>query len=126
MMPHNGALITLLAICGLTHRDSYKDLFVVGLIVPTFTLIFAIVLHTMFGLFLSKKYATPICESTIIILLHSEILSRELLYESEHYDSIGFTSVAEGSGESIKITSSAINIVSYFSKYSSGPRGLCC
>ena len=51
MMPHNGALITLLAICGLTHRDSYKDLFVVGLIVPTFTLIFAIVLHTMFGCF---------------------------------------------------------------------------
>lgn len=51
MMPHNGALITLLAICGLTHRDSYKDLFVVGLIVPTFTLIFAIALHTMFGCF---------------------------------------------------------------------------
>lgn len=51
MMPHNGALITLLAICGLTHRDSYKDLFVVGLIVPTLTLIVAIFIHSIFGCF---------------------------------------------------------------------------
>lgn len=51
MMPHNGALITLLAICGLTHRDSYKDLFVIGLVVPTFSLIFAIALNAMFGCF---------------------------------------------------------------------------
>ncbi len=26
--PHNGAIITLLAICGLTHREAYKDIFV--------------------------------------------------------------------------------------------------
>ncbi len=26
-LPHNGAVITLLAICGLTHRQSYKDIF---------------------------------------------------------------------------------------------------
>jgi len=51
MMPHNGALITLLAICGLTHRDSYKDLFVVGLIVPTVTLVLAILIHSIFGCF---------------------------------------------------------------------------
>lgn len=51
MMPHNGALITLLAICGLTHKDSYKDLFVVGLIVPTFTLVVAILMHSIFGCF---------------------------------------------------------------------------
>lgn len=51
MMPHNGALITLLAICGLTHKDSYKDLFVVGLIVPTFTLVVAILIHAVFGCF---------------------------------------------------------------------------
>lgn len=30
ILPHNGAVITLLAICGLTHRQSYVDLFVVG------------------------------------------------------------------------------------------------
>jgi H+/gluconate symporter-like permease len=26
-LPHNGAVVTLLAVCGMTHRDSYKDLF---------------------------------------------------------------------------------------------------
>lgn len=51
MMPHNGALITLFAICGLTHKDSYKDLFVVGLIGPTFALIIAILIHSVFGCF---------------------------------------------------------------------------
>lgn len=49
MVPHNGALITLLAICGLTHKDSYKDLFVVGMIGPTLALVLAIVIHAMFG-----------------------------------------------------------------------------
>jgi H+/gluconate symporter-like permease len=28
-LPHNGAVITLLAITGLTHRQSYKDIFVI-------------------------------------------------------------------------------------------------
>jgi H+/gluconate symporter-like permease len=31
-LPHNGAVITLLAITGLTHRQSYKDIFVITLI----------------------------------------------------------------------------------------------
>lgn len=31
-LPHNGAVITLLAITGLTHRDSYKDIFVITLL----------------------------------------------------------------------------------------------
>jgi H+/gluconate symporter-like permease len=31
-LPHNGAVITLLAVTGLTHRDSYKDIFVITLI----------------------------------------------------------------------------------------------
>lgn len=33
-LPHNGAIITLLLVCGLTHRDSYKDIGVVTVIVP--------------------------------------------------------------------------------------------
>ncbi|MGP8305907.1 GntP family permease [Vibrio sp. YIC-376] len=33
-LPHNGAVITLLGICGMTHRDSYKDIFVCTLAVP--------------------------------------------------------------------------------------------
>jgi H+/gluconate symporter-like permease len=28
-LPHNGAVITLLAVCGLTHKQSYKDIFAV-------------------------------------------------------------------------------------------------
>ena len=30
-LPHNGAVITLLAVCGLTHRQSYPDIFVLTL-----------------------------------------------------------------------------------------------
>ena len=39
-LPHNGAIITLLLICGLTHRQSYKDLGVVTLVIP-FSVVFA-------------------------------------------------------------------------------------
>ena len=31
-LPHNGAVVTLLAVCGVTHRDSYKDIFVVAIV----------------------------------------------------------------------------------------------
>jgi H+/gluconate symporter-like permease len=31
-LPHNGAVITLLAVTGLTHRQSYKDVFAITLI----------------------------------------------------------------------------------------------
>jgi len=30
--PHNGAIITLLAVCGLTHRQSYPDIFVITIL----------------------------------------------------------------------------------------------
>ena len=30
-LPHNGAVITLLAVTGLTHRQAYKDVFVVAM-----------------------------------------------------------------------------------------------
>jgi H+/gluconate symporter-like permease len=33
-LPHNGAVITMLIICGLTHRQSYKDLGMVTLVIP--------------------------------------------------------------------------------------------
>jgi H+/gluconate symporter-like permease len=33
-LPHNGAVITLLLICGRTHRESYADIAVVSLVVP--------------------------------------------------------------------------------------------
>ena len=31
-LPHNGAVITVLAVTGLTHRQSYGDIFVVTII----------------------------------------------------------------------------------------------
>jgi H+/gluconate symporter-like permease len=40
-LPHNGAVITLLAVCGLTHRQSYKDIFAVT-VLKTLT-VFAVI-----------------------------------------------------------------------------------
>jgi H+/gluconate symporter-like permease len=34
-LPHNGAIITLLAITGLTHRQSYADIFAITCIKTT-------------------------------------------------------------------------------------------
>jgi H+/gluconate symporter-like permease len=31
-LPHNGAVITLLAVTGLTHRQAYKDIFAITII----------------------------------------------------------------------------------------------
>lgn len=36
-LPHNGAVITTLAICGLTHKEAYKDMFVTSVLIPIFT-----------------------------------------------------------------------------------------
>lgn len=33
-LPHNGAIVTLLLVCGMTHRQAYKDIGVVTVIVP--------------------------------------------------------------------------------------------
>jgi H+/gluconate symporter-like permease len=38
-LPHSGAVVTLLIVCGLTHRQSYKDLGVVTLVIPVFVVI---------------------------------------------------------------------------------------
>ncbi len=48
-LPHNGAVITVLAICGLTHRQSYKDIFVVAVAIPLVALVTVIVLGTALG-----------------------------------------------------------------------------
>ncbi|WP_424929548.1 GntP family permease [Amaricoccus tamworthensis] len=42
-LPHNGAVITLLAITGLTHRQSYGDIFVVAVLIP-FTMTVGVIL----------------------------------------------------------------------------------
>ena len=50
-LPHNGAVITLLAICGLTHREAYLDIAVVAVVVPIIALIVLITLGTLLGSF---------------------------------------------------------------------------
>lgn len=46
-LPHNGAVITLLAICGLTHRQSYLDIFICAVLIPVIATIVVIVLGSM-------------------------------------------------------------------------------
>ena len=48
-LPHNGAVITVLGICGLTHRESYGDIFVVAVLIPMIALSVIVVLGTLFG-----------------------------------------------------------------------------
>lgn len=50
-LPHNGAVITLLGICGLTHRDSYFDIFIVACIVPVLATIAVMAIGLTFGTF---------------------------------------------------------------------------
>lgn len=48
-LPHNGAVITLLAVTGLTHKQSYGDIFVIT-IIKTVTVFVIIALYTWFGI----------------------------------------------------------------------------
>jgi H+/gluconate symporter-like permease len=50
-LPHNGAVVTLLAVCGTTHKDSYFDIVMVGIVGAMLGLAAVIVLGTMFGSF---------------------------------------------------------------------------
>lgn len=50
-LPHNGAVITLLAICQLSHRESYLDILVVAVLVPLLALVTVVTLGTLFGAF---------------------------------------------------------------------------
>ncbi|HIX00882.1 MAG TPA: GntP family permease [Candidatus Nesterenkonia stercoripullorum] len=50
-MPHNGAVITLLLVCGMTHRESYKDVGVITLVIPVLVTAAAIPLALTVGAF---------------------------------------------------------------------------
>jgi H+/gluconate symporter-like permease len=50
-LPHNGAVVTLLAVCGSTHKASYFDIVMVGIVGAILGLVAVIVLGTMFGSF---------------------------------------------------------------------------
>lgn len=48
-LPHNGAVITLLAVTGLTHKQSYKDIFMIT-IIKTLAVFFIIAVYKLTGL----------------------------------------------------------------------------
>lgn len=50
-LPHNGAVVTLLAVCGSTHRESYLDIVMVAIIGALLGLVAVIGLGTAFGSF---------------------------------------------------------------------------
>lgn len=49
-LPHNGAVITLLAVTGLTHRQAYRDIFVVTVLIGSSAVLVAIAAYYLFGL----------------------------------------------------------------------------
>jgi H+/gluconate symporter-like permease len=50
-LPHNGAVVTLLAVSGMKHGDSYRDLAIVSIIGGLLALVAVIVLGGLFGSF---------------------------------------------------------------------------
>ncbi|MFZ4285723.1 GntP family permease [Variovorax sp. HJSM1_2] len=50
-LPHNGAVVTLLAVCGCTHKQSYFDIVMVGIVGALLALAGVILLGTLFGSF---------------------------------------------------------------------------
>jgi H+/gluconate symporter-like permease len=49
-LPHNGAVITLLAVTGLTHKQAYRDIFVVTVLIATSAVLVVIAAYYLFGL----------------------------------------------------------------------------
>ncbi len=50
-LPHNGAVVTMLAVCGCSHRQSYLDVVMVAVVGALLALTTVIVLGTLFGSF---------------------------------------------------------------------------
>jgi H+/gluconate symporter-like permease len=50
-LPHNGAVVTLLAVCGVSHRESYFDIFMVAIVGALIALAAVILLGSPLGSF---------------------------------------------------------------------------
>ena len=50
-LPHNGAIVTLLAVCGVSHRESYLDIVIVAILGAIIALAVVIALGSAFGSF---------------------------------------------------------------------------
>lgn len=50
-LPHNGAVVTMLAVCGCSHKESYRDIVMVAVVGALLALATVIVIGTLFGSF---------------------------------------------------------------------------
>jgi H+/gluconate symporter-like permease len=50
-LPHNGAVVSLIAVCGSSHRESYLDIVIVGIVGAILALVAVIALGSVFGSF---------------------------------------------------------------------------
>ncbi len=50
-LPHNGAVVTLLAVCGSNHGEAYKDVFIVAIGGALIALAVVLVLGSLVGSF---------------------------------------------------------------------------
>lgn len=48
-LPHNGAIITVLTVCGLTHKQAYKDMFATTVVIPLICTV-ALIILAMIGI----------------------------------------------------------------------------
>ena len=66
-LPHNGAVVTLLAVCSSTHRESYLDIVMVAIVGALLGLVAVIGLGTAFGSFWllpRARFTSPASAST--------------------------------------------------------------
>jgi H+/gluconate symporter-like permease len=50
-LPHNGAVVTLLSVCGVSHKDGYLDIVMAAIVSALLALVGVIVLGTLIGSF---------------------------------------------------------------------------
>jgi uncharacterized protein (DUF1501 family) len=58
-LPHNGAVVTLLAVCGATHRKSYLDIVMVAIVGALLALAVVIALGSTSRFVLAVRVRTP-------------------------------------------------------------------
>jgi uncharacterized membrane protein len=80
-LPHNGAVITLLAICGLTHRQSYADIFVVAVVRPISGTLADMLLHPAFRFVLAV--VLTIATLYIVGWIATRVFGRRLIAQFE-------------------------------------------
>ena len=58
-LSHNGAVVTLLAVCGAMHKQSYFDILMVGIVSALLGLVAVIALGLLFGSFQASAPGGP-------------------------------------------------------------------